>query len=115
MRAPVPPTGKWAWEGSEDLAEIYVVVAPPDAPALIDLSRLLSAIRGPAGSAPLRQRQVAALRHWIDAHTQVKTTSADYSIKSEPVEIGGIVRGPIPGEPVALLPKTCSIMRIALK
>jgi hypothetical protein len=114
----IPPLDKkWAWEGSENIAEIDVILAGAASPDFQDLSKLADAMHVANLADAVRRRQVGQLRQWIDAHSQNKSSLTDYSIKPAPVEVGAILRAPdatLNGLKVAIPANGFSVIRIKL-
>jgi hypothetical protein len=115
----VPPTGrKWPWEGSENIAEIDVILGGAASPDFQELSKLVDAMRDPNLKEPVRRLQPAKLRQWIDAHSQNKSSLSDYAVKPKAVEVGGILRSEEPtlnGLKVAIPANGYSVIRIKLE
>src|SRR5712671_6900619 len=59
----IPPLEKkWAWEGSENIAEIDVILAGAASPDFQDLSKLVDAMHDPTVKDSVRRQQPAALQ-----------------------------------------------------
>ncbi len=56
-----------------------------------------------------------ALREWIDGKLKSKTTAVDYTVKDNPAEMAGILRGDLQGQKLMVLPQKISIMRIRMQ
>jgi hypothetical protein len=87
-----PPQGKWTWEGTENLAEIDLILAVESSPDYQELSKLLEAMHKPGVKDEAKPMQVASLRKWIDGHSQSKAEYR-YGDKPVPVQVGGMLRG----------------------
>lgn len=89
----IPESG-WKWESADVVDELDILVVDNQAPALPDLTRLIEAMRAPAAPA-VRTRQTAELRRMMDALTQRDTSNAQYTLKTDPVLLGGLLRGDV--------------------
>jgi hypothetical protein len=90
----VPNAGGWKWEDPEAIRELDVLVVDNRSPSLAGLTQLIQAMHDQAVPA-VRTRQVSELRRTLDAMTQRNAASADYSVKSEPAALGGLLRGDV--------------------
>ena len=87
----LPSAGEWKWEMPGAVTEFDVVLVDLRSPALPQLTQLIEAMHAPA-QPPIRVRQIAELRRTIDSMTQ-RAAAADYSMKTEPVSLAGLLRG----------------------
>jgi len=111
-----PPQGKWTWEGNENLAEIDLIIAADSSPDYKDLSDLIDAMHDPKVKEAARPMQVGSLRRWIDAHSQNKSSIADYGVKPLPTEVGGMLRGgELGGQKVSLPANGYTVIRLKLE
>ncbi len=90
----IPSGGGWKWEDPEAIRELDVLVIDNQSAALPGLTQLLQAMREPAAPA-VRTRQVAELRRLMDTMTQRNAASGEYSVKTEPAPLGGLLRGDV--------------------
>ncbi len=112
----LPRASKWKFEGPEGLSEMDVVVADPDAEDFKSYSDLVSKMNQPGLAADVREAQAGALREWIDDQLQSKTTAQDYTVKQNPQQLGGLLRGAdLPGEPITVPPLRISVIRIRIR
>jgi len=112
----LPPQGKWAWEGKENLAEIDLILAAESSPDYKELSTLLDAMHTPGLADAIRIKQVGSLRRWIDSHSQNKSSVADYTVKPLPAEVGAMLRGgELGGQKVSLPANGYTVIRLKLE
>jgi hypothetical protein len=90
----IPAAGGWKWEDPGAISELEVLLVDNRSPALDGLTRLIKAMHDQAAPA-VRTRQVSELRRLTDSLTQRDAASADYSVKSEPVPLAGLLRGDV--------------------
>ena len=90
----IPSGGQWKWETPDAVSELEVLIVDDRAPALPGLSQLIEAMHTQAVPA-VRARQVGELRRMMDSLTQRNTASAEYSLKTDPVALGGVLRGDV--------------------
>jgi len=90
---PLAGGSKWTWDGHENLAEMDVILLSGDSSDTRDLSKLVEAMRDSSIAEAVRKRQSADLRRWIGAHGQNPSSASDYSVKSTPEVMGGMIRG----------------------
>jgi hypothetical protein len=90
----IPAAGGWKWEDTDAIRELEVLLVDNRSPALDGLTLLIQAMHDQAAPA-VRTRQVSELRRMMDSMTQRNAASADYSVKSEPVPLAGLLRGDI--------------------
>jgi hypothetical protein len=111
----LPVSKKWTFDGQEQLFEIDAVIADP---AAVDY-KTYAALVGKMGQAGIStdvwQAQAAALREWIDGKLRSKTSSVDYTVKDNPADIGGVIRGGLQGQKLMVPPQKTSIVRIRMQ
>lgn len=88
----LPAAGEWKWERPHSVTEFDVLMLDRNAPALPKLKSLAEAMRAGANPA-VRARQVAELRRLMGTVTQRADETAEYSLKTEPVSLAGLLRG----------------------
>ncbi len=111
----LPGPGKWTFDGHEQLAEIDAVMADPAAAEFKRYADLIAKMSQPGISVEVRQAQAGALREWLDTEFQSKTTAHDLTVKENPTEIGGIVRGDFPGQTFMVPARKLSVVRIRIR
>jgi hypothetical protein len=88
----LPAGDGWKWDANGRVKEMDVLLLDPHAPANARLAQLVNAMRANVSPA-VRTRQVGELHRIIDSLTQRDAASAEFSLKSEPVLLAGLVRG----------------------
>lgn len=88
----LPSAGGWKWETPGGVAEIDVLFLDSRSPELPHLAQLTEAMHQPVAPA-VRNRQIAELRRMMDALTQRNAAGAEYSLKTDPVSLAGLLRG----------------------
>jgi hypothetical protein len=111
----LPASKKWTFEGSEKLGEMDAVIADPSSPDYKAYADLVAKMK-PGLPAEVQQAQASAVRTWIDGQLRAKTTSIDYTVKDNPGEIGGVIRGDddLPVQAMKVPSKT-SVVRIRIQ
>jgi len=90
----IPAAGGWKWEDPGVIRELDVLFVDNRSTALDSLTQIIQAMHG--GRAPaVRTRQISALRRLIDSMTQRDIASAEYSVKSDPAPLAGLLRGDV--------------------
>jgi hypothetical protein len=90
----IPADGGWKWEDSDAVRELDILIVDNRSAALPALAQLTQAMQAPSAPA-VRVRQIAELRRMIDALTPRSTTGVEYSLKTDPVPLGGLLRGDV--------------------
>ena len=112
----LPSSNKWKFDASEQLAEMDVVVGDPAAPDFKTYSDLVSKMNHPGLASDVRDAQAGAVREWIDSQLESKTTAQDYTVKENPQQLGGLMRGAdLPGQPIMVPPLRISVIRIRIQ
>ncbi len=112
----MPVSKKWTFTGNEQLAEMDLVIADPKSAEFQTYSDLVSKMNRPGLSDEVRQAQAGALREWIDARLRSETTAQNYSVKENPVQVGGVVRGGgLPGPSMLVPPQKTTVVRIRIQ
>jgi hypothetical protein len=88
----IPSAGGWKWEDPQAIRELDILLVDNRSPALSGLIQMAQAMHEQAAPT-VRTLQVKELRRMIDSLTQRDAASAEYSLKSEPVPLGGLLRG----------------------
>ena len=110
----LPLNTKWIWDGHEGLEEIDLIVAGPGAADYKAYEELVKKM-GQAGiSDDVRRFQLRRMREWIDDHLRSSTTATDYSIKEQPTDVGGMLRGDVTGQEVSVPPKKAAVIRLRI-
>lgn len=112
----LPATKKWTFEGGEKLGEMDAVIADPASPEYKQYAALASKMK-PGLPPEVAQLQAGALREWIDGQQRSKTTAVDYTVKDNPGEIGGVVRGDDSkvGQSLTVPAQKTSVVRIRIQ
>jgi hypothetical protein len=112
----LPASKKWTFEGTEKLGEMDAVIADPSSPDYKAYATLVAKMK-PGTPPELLQAQSAAVRDWIDGQLRSKTTAVDYTVKENPEQIGGLVRGEndLPGQTMILPAQKTSVVRIRIQ
>ena len=109
----LPHETTWTFDGHEGLEEIDLIVADPGAVDFKDYQDLVKKMAQSTGD--VRKLQTGALRRWIDAHLKSSTTAADYSVKEEPTQVGGMLRGEAAaGQEVAIPAQKSTVVRLRI-
>jgi hypothetical protein len=111
----LPVSKKWTFDGHEQLFEIDAVIAYPAAADYKTYAALVARMNQPGIPAEVWQAQAGALREWIDGHLRSKATAADYSVKENPAQIGGVIRGDLNGQVMTVPPQKTSVIRIRMQ
>lgn len=107
----LPQNLKWTWDGHESLEEIDLIVAGPGADDHKEYQELVKKMG--QSTDDVRSLQTGAMRRWIDAHLKSSTTAADYSVKEEPTQVGGMIRGDAAaGQEVSIPAKKSAVIRL---
>lgn len=110
----LPASKKWSFEGNEKLGEMDAVIADPSSPEYKQYSALVAKMK-PGLPPEVAQAQAAAVRDWIDGQLRSKTTAIDYTVKDDPSEIGGLIRGDFKGQSMMVPAKKTSVVRIRIQ
>ena len=110
----LPASKKWTFDGQEHLAEMDAVIADPASADYKTYAGLVARMNRPGIPAELRQAQADALRGWIDGERS-KSTAQDYTVKENPAEIGGLIRGDFHGQALMVAPRKTSVVRIRIQ
>ncbi len=111
----LPTSKKWTFDGYERLAEIDAVIADPNAGDYKAYADLIGKMSQSGISTEVWQAQASALRMWIDGQLQSKTTAQDYTVKENPTEAGGVIRGDLTGQEFMVPPRKTSVVRIRIQ
>jgi len=112
----MPVSKKWTFNGTEQLAEMDLVVADPKSFEFRTYSDLVGKMSRPGLSDEVRQAQAGAIREWIDTRLRSGTTAQNYSVKENPVQVGGVVRGDgLPGPSIPVPAQKTTILRIRIQ
>ena len=111
----LPASKKWSFDGSEKLGEMDAVIADPSSPDYKQYAALVAKMK-PGLPAEVAQAQAAAMRDWIDGRMRLKTSAVDYTVKENPGEIGGVVRGDSSwGQSMTVPAQKTSVVRIRIQ
>lgn len=88
----LPLADGWKWDAQVPVRELDVLFVDARSPAMAALAQLVDATHASVPPA-VRTRQVGELRKTIDSLTQRDASNADFSLKTEPVLLAGLVRG----------------------
>jgi hypothetical protein len=110
-----PISKKWTFDGHEQLAEFDAVIADSAAADYKQYAGLVDKMSRPGISVEVRQAQTGALREWLNAKLQSKTTAHDLTVKENPAEVGGLVRGEFKGEALLVPERQTSVVRILFR
>ena len=109
----LPRDTTWTFDGHEGLEEIDLIVSDPGAGDFKDYQELIKKMAQSTGD--VRKLQAGALRRWVDAHLKTSTTAADYSVKEEPTQVGGMLRGEAAaGQEVSIPAKKSTVIRLRI-
>jgi hypothetical protein len=108
----LPLGDKWRWDGHEHLAEIDVIAADPIAADYAPYKELVTKMERGESTDAIRRLQVGEMRRWIDAHLKSPTTGWNYSIKEQPAEVAGSVRGEPVGQEVSIPARGSKVIRL---
>jgi hypothetical protein len=111
----LPVSNKWTFDGHEQLAEMDAVIADPAAADFKRYADIIARMSRPGISVEVRQAQAGLLREWLDAEFQSKTTAHDLTVKENPTEIGGLVRGDFSGQTFMVPARKTSVVRIRIR
>ena len=111
----LPISKKWTFDGHEQLAEIDAVISDPSAADYKPYAALVGKMNQPGISTEVSQAQAGALREWIDGQLRSKTTAVDYTVKDNPADIGGVIRGELHGQVLNVQPQKTSVVRIRMQ
>jgi hypothetical protein len=111
----LPVSKKWTFDGHEQLAEIDAVIADPAAADYKTYSALVGKMTRTGISTEVSQAQAGALREWIDGELRSKTNAGDYTVKDNPADIGGVIRGDLHGQVLKVPPQKTSVVRIRMQ
>jgi hypothetical protein len=111
----LPVSKKWTFDGKEQLAEIDAVIADPATADYKSYSALVGKMNQPGISTEVSQAQAGALREWIDGQLRSKTTAVDYTVKDNPADIGGVIRGDLHGQVLKVPTQKTSVVRIRMQ
>jgi len=110
----LPASAKWTFEGEEKLGEMDAVIADPASPEYKQYAALVAKMK-PGLPADLLQAQAGAVREWIDGQLRSRTTAIDYTVKDNPGEIGGVIRGDFKGQSMMVPAQKTSVVRIRIQ
>jgi len=111
----LPASKKWTFVGNEQLAEIDAVMADPAAGEYKAYADLVGKMSQAGVPIEVWQAQASALRGWIDAQMQTKSGAQDYTVKENPADIGGVIRGDLHGQVLMVPPQKISVVRIRIQ
>ncbi len=111
----LPLSKKWTFDGHEQLFEIDAVVADPAAGDYKDYAALVGKMNQTGISNDVWMAQAGKLREWIDGELRSKASPVDYSVKENPADIGGVIRGDLNGQVITVAPQKTSIVRIRMQ
>lgn len=111
----LPASAKWTFEGTEKLGEMDAVIADPASPEYKQYAALVAKMK-PGLPADLLQAQAGAVREWIDGRLRSKNTSFDYTVKENPGQIAGLIRGEdSSSQSMMVPPQKTSVVRIRIQ
>ena len=111
----LPMSKKWSFEGTEKLGEMDAVIADPSSPDYKAYAELVAKMK-PGLPAEVQQAQAGKVRDWIDGQLRAKTAAIDYTVKDNPGEIGGVIRGDdFPGQAMTVPAQKTSVVRIRIQ
>ena len=111
----LPVSKTWTFDGHEQLAEIDAVISDPAAADYKPYATLVGKMNQAGVSTEVSQAQAGALREWIDGQLRSKTTAVDYTVKDNPADIGGVIRGELHGQVLKVQPQKTSVVRIRMQ
>jgi hypothetical protein len=111
----LPVSKKWTFDGHEQLAEIDAVISDPAAVDYKPYAALVGKMNQAGISTEVAQAQAGALREWIDGQLRSKTTAVDYTVKDNPADIGGVIRGDLHGQVLKVPEQKTSVVRIRMQ
>jgi hypothetical protein len=111
----LPLSKKWTFDGHEQLAEFDAVIADPTAADYKSYAALVGKMSQTGIPTDVWQAQAGALREWIDGQLRSKTTALDYTVKDNPADIGGVIRGDLHGQVLVVPPRKTSVVRIRIQ
>ena len=110
----LPLNSRWTWDGHEGLEEIDIIAADPGAADYKTYEELVKKMAQGGIGDDVRKMQVRRMRQWVDDHLRSSTTAVDYSIKEQPTEVGGMVRGGLTGQEVSVPSKKSAVIRLRI-
>jgi hypothetical protein len=111
----LPLSKKWTFDGHEQLFEIDAVIADPAASDYKPYATLVGKMNQAGISGDVWMAQAGALRDWIDGKLRTKGSVVDYSVKENPADIGGVIRGDLNGQVLTVAPQKTSVVRIRMQ
>jgi hypothetical protein len=111
----LPLSKKWTFDGHEQLFEIDAVIADPAAGDYKPYATLVGKMNQAGIASDVWMAQAGALRDWIDGKLLSKASAVDYSVKENPADIGGVIRGELNGQVLTVAPQKTSVVRIRMQ